>query len=129
MVLLLMRLLPFREFAYALASVVTKTKMSAVSNTPKRRNFSRLENSASLWRLPLRTKVRLDPFRIAAPFGGKLGANYLEFEWFVPRTGLQFFNGCTFATFCVFYSKNVASFFKAARPEERTHVLVKVATQ
>ena len=34
-----------------------------------------------------------NPFRAAVPFWGHLGINYLEFEWFVPKTGLRFFKG------------------------------------
>ena len=32
----------------------------------------------------------LNPFRTAVWFWGQLGANYMEFEWFVPKTGLEF---------------------------------------
>ena len=37
---------------------------------------------------------RIHPFRAAVPFWGKLETNYLEFESFVPKTGLQFLKGC-----------------------------------
>ena len=34
--------------------------------------------------------IYIDPFSTANSFWGLLGTNYLEFEWFVPRTGLEF---------------------------------------
>ena len=33
---------------------------------------------------------QLNPFRAAVSFWGQLGENYLEFEWIVPKTGLEF---------------------------------------
>ena len=30
-----------------------------------------------------------NPFRTAVSFSGQLGKNYLEFEWIVPKTGLE----------------------------------------
>ena len=33
---------------------------------------------------------QLNPFRTAVSFWGQLGANYLELEWFVPKTGMEF---------------------------------------
>ena len=35
----------------------------------------------------------LNPFRTAVRFWGQLGTKYLEFEWFAPKTGLQFLKG------------------------------------
>ena len=32
----------------------------------------------------------LDPFRTAVSFWGQFGTNYLEFDWCVPKTGLEF---------------------------------------
>ena len=32
----------------------------------------------------------VNPFRTAVSFWGQLGTNYLEFECFVPKTGLEF---------------------------------------
>ena len=37
----------------------------------------------------------VNPLRTAVPFWGYLGANYLKFEWFVPKMGLQFLKGLT----------------------------------
>ena len=37
----------------------------------------------------IKTKA-LNPFRTAVSFWGQLGTNYLEFEWFVPKTGMEF---------------------------------------
>ena len=34
-----------------------------------------------------------NPFRAAVSFWGQLGANYLEFDWLVPKTGLEFYRG------------------------------------
>ena len=35
----------------------------------------------------------MNPFRTAVSFLGQLGTNYLEFEWLVPKTGLEFLRG------------------------------------
>ena len=32
----------------------------------------------------------INPFRTAVTLWGQLRASYLEFEWFVPKTGLRF---------------------------------------
>ena len=32
----------------------------------------------------------VNPFRAAVSFWGQFGTNYLEFDWRVPRTGLEF---------------------------------------
>ena len=34
--------------------------------------------------------VPLNPFRTAVSLWGQLGKKYLEFEWIVPKTGLEF---------------------------------------
>ena len=36
---------------------------------------------------------RLNPISTAVSFWGQLGTNYLEFERFVPKTGLEFSKG------------------------------------
>ena len=33
--------------------------------------------------------LQIDLFWTAVPLWGQLGTNYLEFDWFVPETGLQ----------------------------------------
>ena len=38
----------------------------------------------------IRSSTSVNPFRTAVSFWGQLGANYLEFEWLVPKTGLEF---------------------------------------
>ena len=35
----------------------------------------------------------INPFRTAVSFRGQLGANNLEFEWFAPKTGMEFQGG------------------------------------
>ena len=32
----------------------------------------------------------VNPFRTAVSFWGQFGTNYLEFDWCVPKTGLEF---------------------------------------
>ena len=34
--------------------------------------------------------VYLNPLRTAVPFWGQFGTNYLELDWWVPKTGLEF---------------------------------------
>ena len=36
------------------------------------------------------TFTTLNPFSAAVSFWGQLGTNYFKFEWFVPKTGLEF---------------------------------------
>ena len=56
------------------------------------------------WRGCIRTtrhlKIRAISYRVltllgltAVSFWGQLGANYLELEWFVPETGMEFYRG------------------------------------